>query len=352
MKNRSISLWSPGEQHGSTNLMRLIQLRKGNVRRVALVEEPQLRLLGEVSSIHSLAVSAISAGVRLTDAVRQKPTLELLEYDAIYNGQSEWSVLPAIDHPDESSRCMVSGTGLTHLGSARERQTMHSATDEVLTDSMKMFRGGIEGGRPAPGCAGIPPEWFYKGTGATLRAHGEPLDVPFYTEDGGEEAEVAGIYLIGLDGQPRRLGMAAGNEFSDHGFEKQNYLNLAGSKLRACALGPELVIDPEFQSVPGEVVIERSNNVVWKKDLRTGEAEMCHSLQNIEHHHFKFGAHRRPGDVHVHFLGADALSFGDKIRLADGDMMYIKFEGFGRPLRNRLRMQVADPNLVRAIPLL
>ena len=75
----------------------------------------------------------------------------MLDYDPIYRGQSEWRILPAIDHPDEPARCLVSGTGLTHLGSARNRQSMHATTDEKLTDSMRMFRSGIEGGRPAPG---------------------------------------------------------------------------------------------------------------------------------------------------------------------------------------------------------
>ena len=51
--------------------------------------------------------------------------------------------------------------------------------------------------------------------------------------------------------------MAAGNEFSDHQFEKKNYLYLASSKLRTCAIGPELVLDPDFDRVPGEVTIER-----------------------------------------------------------------------------------------------
>ena len=204
----------------------------------------------------------------------------------------------------------------------------------------------MEGGRPAPGGIGTSPEWFYKGTGTTLRAHGEPLDVPSYAEDGGEEAEIAGIYLIGRDGQPYRLGMSAGNEFSDHLFEKKNYLNLAGSKLRTCALGPELVIDPVFETVPGEVLLKRADKVLWEKKIRTGEAEMCHSLRNIEHHHFKYEAHRRPGDVHVHFLGADSLSFGDGIRLAAGDVMQVGFEGFGRPLCNPVRVAGSAPDLV------
>ena len=97
---------------------------------------------------------------------------------------------------------MISGTGLTHLGSARNRQSMHASTDEKLTDSMRMFQSGIEGGRPAPGCRGTPPEWFYKGTGTILRGQGDALEVPPYAGDGGEEAEIAGIYLIDPDGQP------------------------------------------------------------------------------------------------------------------------------------------------------
>ena len=332
-------------------MTRLIQISKGDVRRVALVEEPCLRLLRDCHSIYDLARAALAAGAKLTDTTRARATQDLLEYDPIYSGRSEWRVLPPIDHPDEPSRCLVSGTGLTHLGSARDRQQMHANVTEELTDSMKMFRWGIEGGRPAPGSIGTPPEWFYKGTGTILRAHGEPLDVPSYAEDGGEEAEIAGVYLIGPDGQPRRLGMSAGNEFSDHRFEKKNYLNLAGSKLRTCALGPELVIDPEFESVPGEAVIEHSGSVLWTKKIRTGAAEMCHSLRNIEHHHFKYESHRRPGDVHVHFLGADCLSFGDSMQLADGDVMQVKFEGFGRPLRNPLRAAGTSPALVSVISL-
>ena len=91
---------------------------------------------------------------------------------------------------------------------------------------------GRRGRAPAAGEIGIAPEWFYKGNGFMLQAPFAPLTIPAYAEDGGEEAELAGIYVIGEDGAPYRIGMAAGNEFSDHQFEKRNYLNLAGSKLR------------------------------------------------------------------------------------------------------------------------
>jgi hypothetical protein len=327
-------------------MTRLVQLKRGDVRRVALVEEPRLHLLDGCSSIYELANSAISEAVKLSDLARRRATGDALEYDLIYLGRSEWHILPAIDHPAEPARCVVSGTGLTHLGSARNRQSMHASSEEDLTDSMKMFRWGIEGGRPAPGSIGTAPEWFYKGTGTSLRGHNQALEVPPYAGDGGEEAEIAGIYLIAPDGQPRRIGMAGGNEFSDHRFEKTNYLNLAASKLRTCALGPELVVDPEFESVPVEVKIERAGMLLWAKTFQTGEAEMCHSLANIEHHHFKYEAHRRPGDVHVHFFGTDCLSFSEGIHLQDGDVMQVSIEGFGRPLRNPVRVAGTKPELI------
>jgi hypothetical protein len=272
----------------------------------------------------------------------------MLDYGAVYAGSSNWQLLAPIDVPREPSRLLVAGTGLTHLGSAKDRQAMHlkesPKTAEVVTDSMRMFQWGLEGGRPAKNEIGIAPEWFYKGNGTMLREPFAPLTVPAYAEDGGEEAEVAGVYIIGEDGAPYRIGMAAGNEFSDHQFEKRNYLNLAGSKLRTCSLGPELVIGTEFGAIVGEVKIQRGTETIWSKTIETGEANMCHSLQNLEHHHFKFEGHRQPGDVHVHFFGAHSLSFGDGVALRDGDWMEVWFEGFGRALRNPIQVEKKDSN--------
>lgn len=331
-------------------MTRLVQISDGSMRRVALVDEPDLRLLSGADSVYEMARAALRSGDTLSDLIQARVGDERLGYDDVHGGASRWKLLVPIDHPGEPARCIVSGTGLTHLGSAQDRQAMHEDEEASPTDSMRMFRMGVEGGRPAPGGIGAAPEWFYKGTGGILRSHGEELDVPSYAEDGGEEAEVAGLYVIADDGQPWRVGMATGNEFSDHEFEKRNYLNLAGAKLRNCSLGPELVVDHPFQSVPGTVTIERSGSVLWTKPIATGELEMCHSLANIEHHHFKFPGHRHPGDVHVHYLGAHSLSFGAGLRLQDGDVMVIEFDGFGRPLRNQLRRRLlSDPLLtVRA----
>jgi hypothetical protein len=74
---------------------------------------------------------------------------------------------------------------------------------------------------------------------------------------------------------------------------------------------------------------------------------MCHSLANMEHHHFKFEGHRRPGDVHIHFFGADAFSFGEGVTLEDGDWMQVQFEGFGKPLRNPVRIAGGVQSLVK-----
>ena len=326
--------------------MRIVQLQRGERRCVALVDEPDLRPLARVESIYALAQEAMATGTPLATLVGGRVTDDRLSYDGIYTGVAEWRLRLPIEHPIDPSRCLVSGTGLTHLGSAANRQAMHGKTEAELTDSMKMFRLGVEAGRPPAGTIGAAPEWFYKGNGLILRAAGEPLDVPAYALDGGEEAEIAGVYVIDPSGHPRRIGMTIGNEFSDHKFERLNYLNLAGSKIRTCAIGPELVIDPVFDRIAGVVSIEHDGSTQWSKPIATGEAEMCHSLENLEHHHFKFETHRRPGDVHVHYYGAHSLSFGDGIELAEGDVMVVEFEGFGRALRNPVRVDRSTANLV------
>jgi hypothetical protein len=210
-----------------------------------------------------------------------------------------------------------------------------------------MYLSGVEGGRPAAGEIGVQPEWFYKGTGAVLRAHGEPIEQPDFAEDGGEEPEVAAIYLVDHDGTPWRLGFAAANEFSDHVMERRNYLYLAHSKLRECAIGPELAVGEDFQELTGTVRIVRGEQTAWSHEVQSGDAHMAHTLANLEYHHFKYDAHRIPGQAHVHFLGAAAFSFGADVKLADGDIMEVSWPQLGRPLRNTLRVDSRRPQLTR-----
>ncbi len=326
--------------------VRLIQLRSPQGRRIGLIDGNDIQLLADATSVYALAVSAAASGTGLRELVEQKLSEERMDYDAVYEGRADWRILPAADHPDEPARCLVSGTGLTHLASAARRDAMHAAGEHV-TDSIRVYNWGVEGGKPEPGKVGVLPEWFYKGSGVILRGHNDALTVPAYAEDGGEEPEIAGIYIIDSSGHPRRIGLAVGNEFSDHRLEKRNYLYLAPSKLRTCAIGPEIVLDPDFASVEGEVAIERSGAVLWSQKIRSGEKAMCHSLANLEHHHFKYEQHRRPGDLHVHFFGADAFSFGDDVELEDGDVMKVEFSGFGRPLRNPIRVEKGEETLTR-----
>lgn len=321
--------------------MRLVQLiHQSGTRRLAEVSDDRLHFLRAPTLYDALTASPLFAA---------DPSAEPLDYTPVYLNQSAWRLLPPIDHP-EPSRCLVSGTGLTHTQSAANRDAMHAAA-QTVTDSARMYQLGVAGGKPAPGEIGAAPEWFYKGTGLTLRGAGDPLEVPPYAEDGGEEPEIAGVYFIDATGTPRRIGMAQGNEFSDHVFEKRNYLNLAGSKLRTCSIGPEIVTDFAFHRVQGRVTVERAGHTLWTAPIVTGEDAMCHSLANIEHHHFKFEAHRRPGDIHVHFYGAGAFSFGAGVALQDGDITEVSFASFGRPLRNPVRIDPSAARIVTVQPL-
>jgi len=315
----------------------LVQFAEGDARGVAALDEDgRARRLESVQTILGLAEQAIASAVSLAGLAEQlaRDPLEL----------SGVRLLPPIDHAD-AAHLLVSGTGLTHLGSAEGRDQMHRAAKakETLTDSMKMFLMGLEGGKPADGQAGVQPEWFYKGDGQILVAPGEPLEMPSFAEDGGEEPEIAGVYLIDAAGQPVRLGFALGNEFSDHVTERGNYLWLAHSKLRAAALGPELLLGDLPADVRGASRILRGGEVVWEKPFLSGEANMSHSVDNLEHHHFKYAGFRRPGDVHVHFFGTATLSFSDGFRTEAGDVFEIEATPFTMPVRNPLARAAAAP---------
>jgi hypothetical protein len=322
--------------------MRLIQLRAetGNIR-VGVVDPVNhgVRVLDDVRSTWELASRAIHAGVSLDQQAANTPGTQVFDYALLLRTNG---VLTPLHHPDPA-HCLVSGTGLTHLGSAETRDGMHrklrqQAEQGALTDSMRMFQWGVEGGSPAPGHAGTQPEWFYKGDGSILAHPGATLDSPDFALDGGEEPELVGLYLIGPDGRPWRLGFAIGNEFSDHVTERSNYLYLAHSKLRPCAVGPELRTGPLPRDLRGTSRILRNGAVLWEKPFASGEANMSHTLENLEYHHFKYAAHRRPGDVHLHFFGTATLSFADAVHAQAGDVFEVDLPDLGAPLRNTLRV--------------
>ena len=314
---------------------------------MGVVDGSRIRLVEMHMTVYDLANEAIRNATSLISTLKKFIGHESLDYDAVYEGESEWRLLPSFDHPRDPAHCLVSGTGLTHKASAANRAAMHQQATAELTDSARMYRMGLEGGNPPPGEIGVQPEWFFKGDGSLLRGHGETLTVPWFAGDGGEEPEVAGAYIVAADGEPYRVGLTVANEFSDHQMEKQNYLYLAPSKLRTCSIGPELVPgEMQFEDFVGSVAIVRRGQIVWRKEIWTGQKNMSHSVANLEHHHFKYPAHRRPGDVHIHFFGADAFSFGEGVKLEPGDVMEISFPQLGRPLRNALELDGARGGLV------
>jgi hypothetical protein len=256
---------------------------------------------------------------------------------------------PLTEEP--GARLLVSGTGLTHLGSVQQRDEMHRSPEASgpPSPSRQMFEMGLEGGRPAPGRRGVAPEWFYKGDGRTLRGPGQELVIPPFAPDGGEEPEVVGLYAVDENGVPCRLGFAQGNEWSDHVTENVNYLYLAPSKLRVCAIGPELVTDLAFTHVRGWCRVLRAGEVIYNSgELLTGEQNMSHALANLEDHHFKFAAHRQPGDLHVHFFGTSKLSYRHRDwKYETGDVVEVSFEGLGPPLRNVVCRLPPDETPVR-----
>ena len=275
---------------------------------VVVREGTDARVLRNTGSVYELAGAAIRAGHSLAAEVAARGKGETVDLTrAAFD-------LP-VSHPDPA-HLHLTGTGLTHLGSASARDAMHAKLEgaETLTDSMKMFRMGLESGRPTPGEVGAQPEWFYKGNGYAAIAPGAALEAPGFAEDGGEEPEIAGIYLIGPDRTPHRIGWALGNEFSDHITERVNYLWLAHSKLRVASYGPEILVGELPEDVRGSSRILRNDSVIWEKPFLSGEANMSHTFANLEHHHFKYGIFRQPGDLHVHFFGTATLSFADGIR--------------------------------------
>lgn len=315
--------------------MRLVQFvtLKGESA-VALVLGDTLQLVSKFSSTYELAQSAISEGIALEKLIETNLSSEQVDYVGVIKSNR---LLSPIQHPDPA-HFWITGTGLTHSGSAATRDAMHKALEkEDLSDSMKIFKMGLAGGKPKNGQLGVQPEWFFKGNGTMVVPPNGEIDLPDYALDGGEEPEIAGLYLIGADRNPYRIGYALGNEYSDHVMERINYLYLAHSKLRQCSFGPELLLGDLPKSVKGNVSVIRKQETIWSKEFLSGENHMIHSFDNLEYHHFKYDLFRSPGDLHCHFFGTATFSFSDGIKVEEGDEFQIESNTFGNPLRNTLK---------------
>lgn len=332
--------------------MRLIQFETASgERRVGVVRaDDKVEAVKGAATMRELALQAIAAGRTLLAQVEHAGCDGNFNYAELL---ADKRVLAPLDHEDPA-HVLVTGTGLTHLGSAATRDKMHQKAQEDeshMTDSMRVFKWGVEGGKPAPGTAGVQPEWFYKGDGSIVVRPGTPFPVPAFADDAGEEPEVTGLYLIGPNGRPYRLGFALGNEFSDHVMERKNYLYLAHSKLRFCSFGPELRTGELPAHISGMSRIRRNGRVIWEKEFLSGENNMCHTIANLEYHHFKYSQFLREGDVHVHFFGTATLSFADGVKTREGDEFEIDVAEFGMPLTNGIGKGKtgAQPGSVQAL---
>ena len=156
--------------------MNLVQLTNANGKRqVAARVGDEFRQVKRTRSVLELAHAAIEAKTGIAEIVENRGLGKKLDVATAY---AEGRLLPPIDTHDPA-HIHLTGTGLTHLGSAATRDAMHrkigDAQEETLTDSMKMFRMGLENGKPKKGQTGVQPEWFYKGNGSMLTGPGQPL---------------------------------------------------------------------------------------------------------------------------------------------------------------------------------
>ena len=167
--------------------MRLIQFENtAGERHVGLVDGPLVQVLRDTRNTRELALAAIRAGRSLQEEAALRGTEPGPDYAQLL---AQGKVLAPLDH-ENPAHCLISGTGLTHLGSASARDKMHQQEGVVeagMTDTMRIFKWGLEGGKPAAGQVGAQPEWFYKGDGSIVVRPGADFPVPPFAEDAGEE---------------------------------------------------------------------------------------------------------------------------------------------------------------------
>ena len=147
--------------------MRIIQYRNSlGGRGVALVEADgdHARELTGVGSIYELAEQAMAKKQPLAELIGQFANGKRIDYAGLL---ASGHVLAPLDHP-EPTRFFITGTGLSHIGSASARNKMHVMThgnDAPESDSMKIFRMGVEGRQARQG-------QDRRGAGVVLQGHG------------------------------------------------------------------------------------------------------------------------------------------------------------------------------------
>ena len=318
--------------------MRLIQYinDRGDRGVAARLEAGSLQNVEGVKTVYDLALLAIAEGRPLAEITESKLSWDVGD---IADMLAQKRILPPTDHPDPRAHWLT-GTGFTHMVPSAQaaRRNDPPSADELaaMPPAAQLVARGVLEGKPEPGTVGLQPEWFYKGEGRGLTVPEGPLACPAFGVDGSEEAEVVAHYIIDKTGTPHRIGFTLGNEFTDHAMDAENAYYLSHAKIRPCSFGPELLLGPLPSNIEGQTRIFRGDDVIFEAPFWCGEDNMTHSLENLEHHHFKYDLFRQPGDVHSHFLGTTTMSYQKGVRLQAGDIIELQSDVFGAPLRNNI----------------
>ncbi len=205
----------------------------------------------------------------------------------------------------------------------------------TVTDSMRMFQWGIEGGRPAIGAIGIAPEWFYKGDGSTLRAPFDASRFPAMRRMVAKKAELAGDL-------PDRGGWhtishwdGGGKRILGSPIRKTNYLNLAGSKLRPAALGRSwslILISAMCRRSSHRASAER----LWQSGSPAAK-KICATVLPIWSIITSSSTDTGNQATCTSTSLAPSSLLWRRIVLQDGDWIEVRFEGFGSALRNPIQ---------------
>jgi hypothetical protein len=280
----------------STRLVQLTHPEEG--RRVALVDGNQLHLLASYRSAYSFARTALEIGWKLRDLLSTDLSGIVLDYNETYQHSTPWRFLASFDHSEEPARCLVSAAGAT---------------------------------------AG---EWSYLGLGTSLRGHGDPVPIPSTQTLAHPIGDLAALYIISPDGAPRCVGVTTGTAFHGPIFP-----------VRSNVLGPELILDPAVACMEGSATVYRNGTRVWSQPLSSNGAPLLYALAALEPDHFRYSDHHRPGDAHVHFIGARLFGPRENAPLQDGDRCEVSWDGLGKPLVHSVQIDPAEERRLVASPL-
>jgi hypothetical protein len=290
--------------------MRLLQFRDGHGRRaVAASHAGGHRRLEEIETIYELVLAALEAGETLAKTAAGFQGAEAVDVGA---AEREGRLLPPLEHP-VPTRCWVTGSEGAKAGA-----------DAVTS-------------------------WFFRGSGSTLVGAGQPLPLPAFAPQGVPVPQLVGLFVIADDGVPCQVGWCLGHPIVDAALASG--AGAGHARLRATAIGPELLLGDLPAELPAVAKVLRGGKTVAERAFDLGPAGMARPFADLARDHFRYGMHRRPGDVHVHCFGTGmAPTVADAPSPAAADQVFeLGCAPLGLPLRNRLVVVDAPAPAVRVL---